>query len=146
MTMAVVPQLAWVNVVLYTLFSLLIVKMILHLKRARTTALRGPKNISFIFGFYRYIQEQEDSGVVYENWAKEYGPAFIVPGPLGTKRTVICDPKANAHFYSRETYGYVQPKLARVFIENLVCPEEDELHKPNLFFFLWTVWSRITLG
>lgn len=77
--------------------------------------------MSFVFGFYRYIQEQDSPGLVYEKWAEEYGPAFIVPGPFGSRRIVICDPKANAHFYSRETYGYVQTKLARVFIENLVC-------------------------
>lgn len=84
------------------------------------TPLRGPRSPSFIFGHYRHIQEQNAPELVYEKWAAEYGPAYQVAGPLGSKRVVICDPKANAHFYSRETYGYVQTKLAHVFIENLV--------------------------
>ncbi|KAJ3570409.1 hypothetical protein NP233_g4425 [Leucocoprinus birnbaumii] len=105
---------------LASLLFLSIYKVFSHWKTPKVaTPLKGPKNISFIFGFYRYIQEQDDPGAVYEAWSKEYGPAFTVPGPFGTKRVVICDPKANTHFYSRETYGYVQPKLARVFIENL---------------------------
>ena len=57
---------------------------------------------------------------MYERWAEEYGPAYVVPGGFGSKRVVICDPRANAHFYARETFGYVQTKLSRVFIENLV--------------------------
>ncbi|KAF5363712.1 hypothetical protein D9756_001123 [Leucocoprinus leucothites] len=101
------------------LLTLFIYKAIPRSWSSRATPLKGPKNISFIFGFYRYIQEQDDPGAVYETWSRTYGPAFTVPGPFGTKRVVICDPKANSHFYSRETYGYVQPKLARVFIENL---------------------------
>jgi hypothetical protein len=92
-----------------------------------TTPLRGPRNPSFIFGHYRHVQEQNAPELVYEQWAAEYGPAYQIAGPLGSKRIVICDPKANAHFYSRETYGYVQMKLAHVFIENLVSPKLELL-------------------
>ncbi|XP_006457595.1 hypothetical protein AGABI2DRAFT_123448 [Agaricus bisporus var. bisporus H97] len=97
------------------------------------TPLRGPRSPSFIFGHYRHIQEQNDPELVYEKWAKKYGPAYQVTGPFGSKRIVICDPKANAHFYSRETNGYVQTKLAHVFIENLfgrgVLWAEADSHK-----------------
>ena len=86
----------------------------------RTTPLPGPRNTSLLFGLYRHINESPDSGLVYERWAEEYGPAYVVPGGFGSKRVVICDPRANAHFYARETFGYVQTKLSRVFIENLV--------------------------
>ena len=85
-----------------------------------TTLLKGPVNPSFLFGFYRQINEAEDPGIIYDEWAAEYGPAFHVPGGFGSSRIVICDPKANAHFYSKETFGYIQTKLSRVFIENLV--------------------------
>ncbi|KAF8812724.1 cytochrome P450 [Phlegmacium glaucopus] len=84
-----------------------------------TTPLKGPANPSFLFGYYRHINEVEDPGAVYDEWAVEYGPAFRVPGGFGSSRVVICDPKANAHFYSKETFGYIQTKLSRVFIENL---------------------------
>ena len=86
----------------------------------QTTPLPGPRNTSLLFGLYRHINESPDAGLVYERWAEEYGPAYVVPGGFGSKRVVICDPRANAHFYARETFGYVQTKLSRVFIENLV--------------------------
>jgi hypothetical protein len=86
----------------------------------KTTPLNGPANTSLLFGLYRHINESEDPGLVYEGWAKEYGPAFKIPGGFGSSRILICDPRANAHFYSKETFGYVQTKLSRVFIENLV--------------------------
>lgn len=97
-----------------------IIQAIPHPRRTRTSRLRGPKNISIVFGFYRYLQEQDNPAALYEQWVEEYGPAFSIPGPLGSRRIMICDPKANTHFYARETYGYVQTKLAHTFIENLV--------------------------
>ncbi|TFK33700.1 cytochrome P450 [Crucibulum laeve] len=85
----------------------------------QTTPLNGPPNENFIFGYFRLIQKSDDPGLIYAQWTSQYGPAFKVPGSFGTSRVVICDPKACAHFYAKETYGYVQTKLARVFIENL---------------------------
>lgn len=115
------------------------------------TPLRGPRSPSFIFGHYRYIQEQNDPELVYEKWAKKYGPAYQVTGPFGSKRIVICDPKANAHFYSRETNGYVQTKLAHVFIENLVSFDLQLRSSIAQVREQWsasvlTVWSGSTLG
>ena len=86
----------------------------------KTTPLNGPDNPSILFGLYRRINESEDPGVLYEEWALKYGPAFRVPGGFGSSRILICDPRANAHFYSKETFGYIQTKLSRIFIENLV--------------------------
>ncbi|KAF8148864.1 cytochrome P450 [Crassisporium funariophilum] len=85
----------------------------------KTTPLKGPPNTSLLFGLYRHLNEADDPGAIYEAWAAQYGPAFRVPGGFGSSRIVICDPKANAHFYSKETFGYIQTKLSRVFIENL---------------------------
>jgi hypothetical protein len=86
-----------------------------------TTSLRGPPKDSILFGSEQFINSSDDVGNVYERWATEYGPAFKVPGGFGLYKIVIVDPKANAHFYSKETFGYVQSKFARMFIENLVC-------------------------
>ena len=88
--------------------------------RNKTLSLNGPDNPSILFGLYRRINESEDSSALYEEWSLKYGPAFRVAGGFGSSRIVICDPRANAHFYSKETFGYVQTKLSRVFIENLV--------------------------
>ncbi|PPQ78494.1 hypothetical protein CVT25_011835 [Psilocybe cyanescens] len=85
----------------------------------KATRLRGPDNRSFLFGLYQILNETEDPGLVYESWAAEYGPAFRVSGGFGSSRIVICDPRANAHFYSKETFGYVQTNLSRTFIKNL---------------------------
>jgi hypothetical protein len=88
--------------------------------QVRTTPLRGPASKSFLFGLRRHINESEDPSVLYEGWAAEYGPAYKVRGIFGATRIMICDPQANAHFYAKETFGYVQTQLARTFIENLV--------------------------
>lgn len=86
----------------------------------QTTPLQGPASKSILFGMYRHVNESDDPGAIYEDWSTQYGPAYKVPGGFGSHKIMICDPKANAHFYAKETFGYIQTKLARVFIENLV--------------------------
>lgn len=109
-TMFLLVAAAWFST---TLFIGLVMK-------SKTKSLNGPANPSFLFGVYSQINASVDPGAIYEDWAMNYGPAFRIPGGFGSSRIVICDPKANAHFYSKETFGYVQTNLSRVFIENLV--------------------------
>ena len=120
----------YINVVLpFAVVWLLFVVLKKQLARNKTTPLNGPDNPSILFGLYRRINESEDPGALYEEWALKYGPAFRVPGGFGSSRILICDPRANAHFYSKETFGYVQTKLSRVFIENLVGISRRPVHQ-----------------
>ena len=120
----------YINVVLpFAVVWLLFVVLKKQFARNKTTPLNGPDNPSILFGLYRRINESEDPGALYEEWALKYGPAFRVPGGFGSSRILICDPRANAHFYSKETFGYVQTKLSRVFIENLVGISRRPVHQ-----------------
>lgn len=89
-------------------------------KAARETPLGCPPRQSWLFGIRNLIAGNPDAGSIYEAWIDEYGSVYRVPAPLGSTRVVITDPKAIAHFYSVETWTYVQTKLARVAIEGLV--------------------------
>jgi hypothetical protein len=101
----VIPGL-YTNVVLpFVIVWLLFVVLKKQFARNKTTPLNGPDNPSILFGLYRRINESEDPGALYEEWAQKYGPAFCVPGGFGSSRILICDPRANAHFYSKETFG-----------------------------------------
>ena len=113
----------------FAIVWLLFVVLKKQIARNKTTPLNGPDNPSILFGLYRRINESEDPGALYEEWALKYGPAFGVPGGFGSSRILICDPRANAHFYSKETFGYVQTKLSRVFIENLVGISRRPVHR-----------------
>ncbi|KAI6097025.1 cytochrome P450 [Pisolithus croceorrhizus] len=55
-------------------------------KQSRTTKLRGPKGSGMFFG---------------------YGVAYEIPMLWGQKRIILCDPKAVAYFFSRDTRSYV---------------------------------------
>ncbi|KIJ12886.1 hypothetical protein PAXINDRAFT_100954 [Paxillus involutus ATCC 200175] len=77
-------------------------------RRARTTPLKGPPSNSLIFGFPEILMSAD----VYESWAAQYGPVFQVPSLLGTSRILLCDPKAIAHFYARDTTTYILTPLA----------------------------------
>lgn len=89
-------------------------------RRGISTPLRGPKSKNLIWGLTAYIHQSSDSGEVYEKWADEYGPAYLVPAELGSKRVILCDAKAIAHFFSRETIEYVQTSLSKITLELLV--------------------------
>ena len=91
-------------------------------RKVRTTQLRGPPSESFLFGVGKRILDADDSGALYEAWAQEYGQVYTAPSTLGTKKIVLCDPKAIAHFYSKETWTYVQTsftkKILAVFVRS----------------------------
>jgi hypothetical protein len=89
--------------------------------RLKTTQLRGPPRTSLIYGVSHDLVSSQDSGAMYERWATEYGVAYTIPGVLGQNRIVLCDPRAIAHFYARETWTYVQTPLELALLEESVC-------------------------
>ncbi|KAG5651864.1 hypothetical protein H0H81_007144 [Sphagnurus paluster] len=99
----------------------------------RTTRLPGPPSTSLIFGVTKDIFEAEDSGVVYDEWEKQYGAVYAIPAALGAREIVLCDPKAIAHHYAGDTFTYQQPRGARFFIGHFfghnVLWAEGETHK-----------------
>ncbi|KAG2741072.1 cytochrome P450 [Suillus brevipes Sb2] len=88
--------------------------------RLKTTQLRGPPRTSLIYGVSHDLASSQDSGAMYERWATEYGVAYTIPGVLGQNRIVLCDPRAIAHFYARETWTYVQTPLELTLLEESV--------------------------
>ncbi|TFK58330.1 hypothetical protein BDN72DRAFT_736312, partial [Pluteus cervinus] len=72
--------------------------------------LQGPVSESWLFGLHQDLSNSPDVGAMYEQWAEEYGPAFVVPRLFGSKKVMIRDPKAVANFYSKESYGYIHTR------------------------------------
>ncbi|KZT67044.1 cytochrome P450 [Daedalea quercina L-15889] len=119
--MSVLPALSAFNVLCAVSALWLLSKAVQHLRqRTRSTRLEGPPNPSFLFGAARFITKAPDGGDLYEEWSEKYGPVFSIPATLGLSRVALCDPKAVLHFFSRETYGYVQSTMTKRAIENLV--------------------------
>jgi hypothetical protein len=85
-----------------------------------TTALRGPPSPSFLTGQQRVLRAAHDPTPVYDAWFAEYGPAFVLPLPLGRSRIVLGDPKAIAHVFARDTWDWSQPTLTKIVVEALV--------------------------
>ncbi|EPS95222.1 hypothetical protein FOMPIDRAFT_87477 [Fomitopsis schrenkii] len=119
--MSTIPMLSAFNAlcVISTLWVLLKVFQRMR-SRARTTPLAGPPNPNFLLGAGRFIVKSPDAGSLYEEWAEKYGAVFRIPATLGLSRIALCDPKAIQHFYSRETYGYVQSTMTKRAIESMV--------------------------
>ena len=83
-----------------------------------TTPLKGPKTRNLL-GFSRDILLAEDHGSLFESWEKEFGPVFQVPS-LGRNHVVLCDPKAIAHYYLKDTYVYQQTPIHHFVWERFV--------------------------
>ncbi|KAI6103762.1 cytochrome P450 [Pisolithus croceorrhizus] len=86
-------------------------------RRLKTTSLRGPAGTHPIFGASKDLFETPDTGEIFETWAEEYGAAYEVPTSFGGNKIMLCDPRALAHFYARETWTYVHTDSTRVFLE-----------------------------
>ncbi|KDQ56786.1 hypothetical protein JAAARDRAFT_179466 [Jaapia argillacea MUCL 33604] len=118
-----------------TYLSLRIIRNLRLRGTTPATPLKGPPNTSpfNILGLARRIARAPDTGALLEQWAEEYGSVYQIPAALGTKRVILTDPKAIAHFYSHETFGYVQPTFGKMLIENIVGRgllwAEGEAHK-----------------
>ncbi|KAG1901457.1 cytochrome P450 [Suillus fuscotomentosus] len=85
--------------------------------RVKTTQLLGPPRTSLLYGVSRDLAISQDSGAIYERWATEYGVVYMIPSVLGQTRVVLCDPRAIAHFYARETRTYVQTPLSLALLK-----------------------------
>ncbi|KAI6136084.1 cytochrome P450 [Pisolithus sp. B1] len=101
--------------------------------KPKTTGLRGPPRKSLIFGWSMDLLHSEDTGSVYEEWAREYGVVYEVPTTLGGRKIMLCDPRALAHFYSKETWTYVPTDFDLLFIRKnfgkaILCAQGED-HK-----------------
>ncbi|KAJ7440146.1 cytochrome P450 [Mycena latifolia] len=94
--------------------------LVRRLRRRPSTPLKGPSSNNFLFGMMPFLMKARDSGAVYEEWAAKYGSVFSVPSILGSRRIIFTDPKAIAHFFTKETYGYVQTPQSKRFLERLI--------------------------
>ncbi|KAH7890187.1 cytochrome P450 [Phlebopus sp. FC_14] len=86
-------------------------------RRLKTTRLRGPPSTSLMYGVGKSVVDSPDSGAMYEAWAKEYGVVYEIPSTLGQRKIVLCDPKAIAYYYARETWTYVLTPFSKQAIE-----------------------------
>ncbi|KAH7881865.1 cytochrome P450 [Phlebopus sp. FC_14] len=86
-------------------------------RRFMTTRLRGPPSPSLLYGVGKDVLESPDAGSMHEAWAAEYGVVYEIPSSLGQRKIVLCDPKAIAHCYARDTWTYVVTPLTRQFVE-----------------------------
>ncbi|KAG1901359.1 cytochrome P450 [Suillus fuscotomentosus] len=101
------------------LWALVKVSRMLRL-RVKTTQLLGPPRTSLIYGVSRDLALSHDRAAMYEHWATEYGVVYMIPSVLGQTNVVLCDPKAIAHFYARETWTYVKTPLTLAFLESSI--------------------------
>ncbi|KAG1824968.1 cytochrome P450 [Suillus variegatus] len=88
--------------------------------RVKTTQLLGPPRTSLVYGVSRDLASSHDRAAMYERWATEYGVVYMIPSVLGQTNIVLCDPKAIAHFYARETWTYVKTPTTLAFLESSI--------------------------
>ncbi|KAG7441569.1 cytochrome P450 [Guyanagaster necrorhizus] len=126
-------QITATDVCLFLVAVFLIYKISTNRKSNITTKLRGPPSRSWLYGLAGVIHDAENPGVLFEQWSSEYGSVYSVSGFLGQQKLVLCDPKAVAHFYGREGFGYVKPPMIRFFIEIMfgrnLAWAEGEFHR-----------------
>lgn len=89
-------------------------------RRAKSTRLRGPGRASLLYGCANIIENTENQALLFEQWSKDYGLIYKVPTPLGKSEVIVMDPKAIAHIFGKDTYGYHQTPMSRLNLTRLV--------------------------
>ena len=85
-------------------------------RRAHTTQLSGSPSPSWLFGVGHILRAASDAASMYEGWSHAHGYVYALPAAFGTRRIILMDTKAIAHFCARDTYGYVQMKQLKVAV------------------------------
>lgn len=88
--------------------------------RLKSTRLSGPPAQSWLFGVSKNLFEASDAALLLEEWGEKYGPVYRIPLALGSSRVVLCDPKAVAHFYARESINFRRRTAGRILVERVV--------------------------
>ncbi|KIO07172.1 hypothetical protein M404DRAFT_998564 [Pisolithus tinctorius Marx 270] len=101
--------------------------------KLKTTRLRGPPRKNLIFGWAKDLLYTEDAASMYEVWASEYGVVYEVPTTLGGSKIMLCDPRALAHFYSKESWTYIPIDFELHFMRKnfgnaILCAQRED-HK-----------------
>ena len=107
---------------LFLSFLALVVGALLRrfLISSRSTPLRGPPRLSWLSGTVGFEFTIAGRAAEIKKWTAEYGLVFQVPWVMGSNQVVLCDPKAVAHFYARDTTVYGGSKAHRKGAELLV--------------------------
>ncbi|KIL67021.1 hypothetical protein M378DRAFT_35506, partial [Amanita muscaria Koide BX008] len=83
---------------------------------SRFALLRGPRSNNVLIGRLLVVEGVvDDVAAFFDRWISEYGYVFKVPTGLGTNCIVISDPKAVAHIYANDSFGYLRPALSKMF-------------------------------
>lgn len=86
-------------------------------RRVRTPKLRGPASPSFLYGVGKLLLQADEPASIYESWVQEYGPIYEIPSTLGSRRIILYDPKAIAHFHAKESWTYVRTPMVKKALE-----------------------------
>lgn len=89
-------------------------------RQSKFTKLRGPPRRSYLYGYTDILHSTFDQGPIFEEWSKEYGLVYQLPSPLAMTKVVVMDPKAIAHIFGNDTYGFRQTPLGRLNLSILV--------------------------
>ena len=89
-------------------------------RRAKSTRLRGPARPSLLFGCAKVIENTDEQALLFEQWSKDYGLVYKLPTPLGKSSVVVMDPKAIAHIFGKDTYGYHRTPMSNLSTSRMV--------------------------
>ncbi|KAJ7599667.1 cytochrome P450 [Mycena floridula] len=134
--MTLLSQLKIFNFFVLGIATWIFVKLVQRLiQSSYATSLRGPTSSpSLMYGYQlKIFEDQDETATLYQKWAAQYGLVFSIPWIFGTRRIILMDPKAIAHFYARGASGYTQTKASQKGIVRLfgkgILTAEGEVHR-----------------
>ncbi len=98
-----------------------LVQFIINQRRSsRLPRLKGPPNRNPLFGRLREVLASKDRAGIYQRWTDEYGAVFQMPAQIGSRRIILCDPKAITYLHSKDSLTYQAMPISKVFLKKFV--------------------------
>ncbi|KAF9259756.1 cytochrome P450 [Marasmius fiardii PR-910] len=110
-----------VNIFLLS-FATGVLALVIRAKRKSLKFLRGPPTPSWLLGYEFALIGVRKAGEPDDNWTRDYGYAFRVPGCYGEDILMVSDPKALQHIIHKSAYRYPKTKDTDQFFHKLVGP------------------------
>ncbi|KAF9259764.1 hypothetical protein L218DRAFT_1056478 [Marasmius fiardii PR-910] len=112
-----------VNIFLLS-FATGVLALVIRAKRKSLKFLRGPPTPSWLLGYEFALIGLRKVGEPDDNWTRDYGYAFRVPGCYGEDVLMVSDPKALQHIIHESAYRYPKAKDADQLFHKLFGPGE----------------------
>ncbi|KAL0576901.1 hypothetical protein V5O48_005082 [Marasmius crinis-equi] len=104
------------------LLSSVFIALLIRAKRRSLRFLQGPPSPSFFLGYEWEFERVRRVGSIENDWFRQFGSAYRMPGCFGEDILQVADPRALQHICHKSAYRYKKPRDLEHLISKIFGP------------------------